>query len=467
MAAASASHPLLLLCLRVLCFILLQVHPFAAAARTRTTTTATGSVNRKAASLILPLKTQQVAAGTLPRAGRPPNKLYFHHNISLTVPLTVGSPPQNVSMVLDTGSELSWLRCDALTGAAPGAPSFRPLASSSYAAIPCASATCRDRTRDLASPAFCNPANKLCGVSLSYADGSAADGDLASDIFRVGQSPPLRALFSCVGSPVSSSGEDAVTAGILGMNRGSLSFVSQMGARRFSYCISDRDSTGVLLLGGDSAALPFPVPLNYTPLIQISLPLPYFDRVAYSVQLEGIRVGSTLLPIPKSVLVPDHTGAGQTMVDSGSQFTFLLGPVYTVLKNEFLRQTRGALSQLGEPEFAFQGAFDTCFRVPRARPSPASAGSLPAVVLMFRGGAAVPVSGDRLLYQAPGEVRGGGADAVWCLTFGNSDLVPMEAYVIGHHHQQNVWVEYDLERSRVGFAPVRCDLASQRLGALH
>ncbi|MQM20685.1 hypothetical protein Taro_053709, partial [Colocasia esculenta] len=118
--------------------------------------------------------------------------------------------------------------------------------------------TCQDRTPDLASPAFCNPANKLCGVSLSYADGSAADGDLASDICRVGHSPPLRALFSCVGYTMSSSGEDAVTAGILGMNR-----------------------------GGDSAALPFPVPLNYTPLIQISLPLLYFDRVAYSVQLEA------------------------------------------------------------------------------------------------------------------------------------------------------------------------------------
>ena len=89
---------------------------------------------------------------------------------------------------------------------------------------------------------------------------------------------------------------------------------------------------------------------------------------------------------------------------------------------------------------------------------------LPAAALIFRGGAEVSVASERLLYQAPGELRGGGRDSVWCLTFGNSDLLAVEAYIIGHHHQQNVWVEYDLELDRVGFAPVRCDVASQRLG---
>lgn len=80
---------------------------------------------------------------------------------------------------------------------------------------------------------------------------------------------------------------------------------------------------------------------------------------------------------------------------------------------------------------------------------------------MFRG-AEMSVSGERLLYRVEGERRGG--DVVHCFTFGNSDLVPMEAYVIGHHHQMNMWVEYDLEQSRVGFGPSRCELAAQRLG---
>ncbi|XP_008777313.2 aspartic proteinase PCS1-like [Phoenix dactylifera] len=447
--ASSASTSILLI---FPCFLLFQAfHSLsmttARTTATTTTTTTTTPTTKRDKPLVLPLRTQKVASLSLPS---PPNKLLFHHNVSLTITLSVGSPPQNVSLVLDTGSELSWLLCDSKTS-----PSFRPRASSSYSPIPCSSPTCRSQTRDLPIPASCD-ASRLCHVALSYADASSSEGTLAADLFSLGASPPLRTAFGCMAASYSSAAGDPAAAGMLGMNRGSLSFVSQTNTRRFSYCISDRDSSGVLLLG--HAALSF-LPLNYTPLVDISLPLPYFDRVAYSVQLEGIRVGTVLLPIPKSVLVPDHTGAGQTMVDSGTQFTFLLGAAYDALKIEFLRQTKGVLTPLDEPSFVFQGAFDACFRVPERRPLP----RVPAVVLMFRG-AEVEVSGERLLYRVAGEVRGG--DGVWCLTFGNSDLVPLSAFVIGHHHQQNVWVEYDLENGRLGFAPVRCDLASQRLGVV-
>ncbi|KAK1297892.1 Aspartic proteinase PCS1 [Acorus calamus] len=408
--------------------------------------TFTPKTPQKAKPFIFPLKTQNIPARSLP------NKLLFHHNVSLTVSLTVGSPPQTVSMVLDTGSELSWLNCQ------KGPTFFNPSASSTFSTFPCTSPTCRTRTLDLPIRPNCASSGS-CHVYLSYADGSSAEGTLSSDIFSL--THPSKSIFACVDSSFSSTGADSATTGLIGMNRGSLSLVSQMGTPKFSYCISGRDDTGVLLLG--EAELPWLLPLNYTPLVQMSLPLPYFDRVAYSVQLQGIRVAGTVLPLPKSVLRPDHTGAGQTMVDSGTQFTFLLGPVYEALKVEFLKQTKGVLKSLGEPEFLFQGAFDTCFRVP-AGVGRVPAG-LPEVVLMFPG-AEVAVGGERLLYRVEGEVRGGGAEWVYCMTFGNSDLVPMEAYVIGHHHQQNVWVEYDLRGGRVGFAPVRCDVAGKRLGAV-
>uniref|UniRef100_A0A0A9GWF2 Peptidase A1 domain-containing protein n=1 Tax=Arundo donax TaxID=35708 RepID=A0A0A9GWF2_ARUDO len=394
---------------------------------------------------VFPLRARQVPAGALPR---PPSKLRFHHNVSLTVSLAVGTPPQNVTMVLDTGSELSWLLCapghqgGGAATAARGA-SFRARASSTFAAVSCGSAQCR--SRDLPAPPSCDAASRQCRVSLSYADGSSSDGALATDVFHVGDAPPPRSAFGCMATAYDSSPDGVATAGLLGMNRGALSFVSQASTRRFSYCISDRDDAGVLLLGHSD--LPF-LPLNYTPMYQPTLPLPYFDRVAYSVQLIGIRVGGKPLPIPASVLAPDHTGAGQTMVDSGTQFTFLLGDAYSALKAEFLKQTRPILPALNDPNFAFQEAFDTCFRVPAGRPAPAA--RLPAVTLLFKG-AEMVVSGDRLLYKVPGERRGG--DGVWCLTFGNADMVPLTAYVIGHHHQMNVWVEYDLSAAASGSRP--------------
>ncbi|KAH0458533.1 hypothetical protein IEQ34_013848 [Dendrobium chrysotoxum] len=270
------------------------------------------------------------------------HKLRFHRNVSLTVTLAVGTPPQNVTMVLDTGSELSWLLCD------NGSLSkFRPTASSSYTPIPCSSPTCKSQTRDLPNLSTCDSATHNCHVSLSYADASTAEGTLVSDLFLVGSQPARRTAFGCMSSAYSAAAGDTTAAGMLGMNRGALSFIAQTNTPRFSYCISDRDA-GVLLLG--TANL---LHLNYTPLVQISLPLPYFDRVAYSVQLETIRVGAKTLPIPKSVLLPDHTGAGQTMVDSGTQFSFLLGQAYEILKDEFLRQTKGVLTP--EPGMCFRG----------------------------------------------------------------------------------------------------------------
>ncbi|KAI4299553.1 hypothetical protein L6164_033000 [Bauhinia variegata] len=408
-------------------------------------------------NFILALKAQTLPYGSLSlpvqTSSSPSRKLSFRHNVSLTVSLTVGSPPQNVTMVLDTGSELSWLHCKKF----PSLNSvFNPLASSSYSPIPCSSPVCRTRTRDLPIPVSCDP-KKLCHAIVSYADATSIEGNLATEKFIIGGSPQPGTTFGCMDSGSSSnSDEDSRTTGLIGMNRGSLSFVTQLELPKFSYCISGADSSGVLLLG--EAALPWLAPLKYTPLVKISTPLPYFDRVAYTVQLEGIKVSQKLLQLPKSVFQPDHTGAGQTMVDSGTQFTFLLGPAYTALKNEFVAQTKGLLTVLDDPNFVFQGAMDLCYRVPLNHPG---LPPLPAVTLMFNG-AEMSLSGERLLYRVAGMVKG--SDSVQCFTFGNSDLLGIEAYVIGHHHQQNVWMEFDLVNSRVGFTDTKCDLAGQRLG---
>ncbi|PHT37658.1 hypothetical protein CQW23_21231 [Capsicum baccatum] len=400
--------------------------------------------------LILPLKTQEIPSSSFPKA---PNKLPFTHNVTLTVSLTVGTPPQNVTMVLDTGSELSWLHSNSTR---IQKPVFDPTRSTSYRPISCSEPTCKTRTQDFSIPASCDSKN-YCHAVLTYADSSSSEGNLAMDVFTIGGSNFTGTIFGSMDSGFSSNtAEDEKTTGLMGMNRGSLSFVSQMGFKKFSYCISSLDFSGVLLLGENNFT--WILPLNYTPLVEISLPLPYFDRVAYTVKLEGIKVKGKLLPIPESVFVPDHTGAGQTMVDSGTQFTFLLGPAYSVLRNEFLNQTMKSLRVFEDQDFVFQGAMDLCYRVPINQTwLPA----LPSVSLVFRG-AEITVWGERLLYRVPGEIRG--KDEIHCFTFGNSELLAVEAYIIGHHHQQNVWVEYDLEKSRIGFAQVRCDIAGQRFG---
>ncbi|KAK7290159.1 hypothetical protein RIF29_04385 [Crotalaria pallida] len=402
--------------------------------------------------VIMPLKIQ-----TLPHGTPSTRKLSFQHNVTLTVSLTVGTPPQSVTMVLDTGSELSWLRCKKLQNLTN---IFNPLLSSSYTPIPCFSSVCKIRTRDLPIPPSCD-SKKLCHVTVSYADATSTEGNLATETFSIANSSQPGTIFGCMDSGFSSDpDEDSKTTGLMGLNLGSLSFVTQMKLRKFSYCISRKDSSGVLLFG--EATFPWLGPLKYTPLVKSSdpNPLPYFDRVAYTVKLKGIWVGGKALQLPESVFVPDHTGAGQTIVDSGTQFSLLLGPVYAALKKEFMAQTNGTLTPLNEANFVFQGVMDLCYRVPSGRAGDIVSG-VPAVTLVFEG-AELRVSGERLLYRVGDVARG--RDWVYCFTFGNSELEGNEAYVIGHHHQQNVWVEFDLVNSRVGFADTRCELARQRLG---
>ncbi|XP_047342235.1 aspartic proteinase PCS1-like [Impatiens glandulifera] len=399
--------------------------------------------------LVLPLKTQKIPSISLP------SKLPFRRNISLTVSLSVGTPPQNVTMVLDTGSELTYLHCNSTSSY----PVFKPTNSSSFSSISCYSPICTTRTRDFSVHPSCDP-NNLCHTILSYADMSSSEGNLATDIFRLGGSELPGTIFGCMVSGYSSNPqEDSKTTGLMGMNRGSLSFVSQMGFPKFSYCISGYDVAGVLLLGDTNFT--WLAPLNYTPLVQISLPLPYFDRVAYTVQLEGIRVSDKLLALPKEVFEPDHTGAGQTMVDSGTQFTYILGPAYAALRTEFLNQTNGILRVFEDSNFVFEGSMDLCYRLPNLPLIETVLPRLPSVTLVFRG-AEMSVSGEQLLYRVPGMTIGN--DSIHCFTFGNSDLLSVEAYIIGNHHQQNVWMEFDLEKSRIGLAQVQCDLASQRFG---
>ncbi|RWV77345.1 hypothetical protein GW17_00061842, partial [Ensete ventricosum] len=213
----------------------------------RAVATTTNPTASKVPSLshVLPLRAQKVPSLSLPT---PPNKLLFHHNVTLTVPLAVGSPPQNVTMVFDTGSELSWLLCNSSSAAAL---SFDPQRSSSYYPVPCSSPACSDRGRDLPMPPVCDASSTagFCHFYLSYADASTAEGVLATDSFLVGSSSPLPTVFGCVASTYSSTGGDTDAAGLLGMNRGSLSFVNQSGIRRFSYCVPDDDASGVVVLG--------------------------------------------------------------------------------------------------------------------------------------------------------------------------------------------------------------------------
>ena len=100
----------------------------------------------------------------------------------------------------------------------------------------------------------------------------------------------------------------------MGLGRGPLSLVSQLGSKKFSYCLTSiGDNKSSSLLFGSLADLNFSngAVLKTNPLIRNPILTSF-----YYLSLKGIIVGQTLLPIPKSLFQLGSDGGGGVILDS-------------------------------------------------------------------------------------------------------------------------------------------------------
>lgn len=168
---------------------------------------------------------------------------------------------------------------------------------------------------------------------------------------------------------------------------------------------------------------------------------PNYDPLAYTVGMVGIRFGGKKINISSSVFRPDHTGSGQTMIDSGSEFTFLVDEAYSKVREEMVRLV-GAKMKRG---YVYGGALDMCFDVKDAGGIGRVVGDM---VLEFEKGVEIVVGKEEILADVDPGIR--------CLGIGRSDMMGFASNIIGNFHQQNLWVEFDLVNRRVGFGKADC-----------
>ncbi|WVZ24732.1 hypothetical protein V8G54_003276 [Vigna mungo] len=245
---------------------------------------------------------------------------------------------------------------------------FNSLLSSSYITAPCNSSICNTQTRDLILPASYDP-HKLCHIIVSYADSSSVEGTLAAETFSIGGAAQPGTLFGCMDSAryTFDADEDSKTTGLMGMNR-----------------------------AGDPNGTPQILVLHLQEGCLWSPPSRWGSRrraVAGAAEIYTFTLGDQ--------------GFGET--SATSEVGFLARP------------HRGGADDggFGYPvHVSSRGAMDLCYH------APTSLAMVPAVTLVFEG-AEMKVSGERLLYRARKE-----SDWVLCFTFGNSDLLGIEAYVI-------------------------------------
>ncbi|XP_074563405.1 protein ASPARTIC PROTEASE IN GUARD CELL 1-like [Curcuma longa] len=345
----------------------------------------------------------------------------------------VGSPARPLYMVLDTGSDVSWIQCVPCADCYQQSdPVYDPSASTSFAPLSCGSSQCRALDISACRNSSSSPTGDgSCLYQVNYGDGSYTVGDFITETLTLGGSDPVSGV--AVGCGHDNEGLFVGAAGLLALGGGPLSFPSQMSARSFSYCLVDRDSPASSTLDLSTAAAA--APSNGS--TAVTAPLLRNRRVEtfYYIGLSGISVGGQMLSIPPSTFAMDGRGAGGVIVDSGTAVTRLQSSAYQALRDAF----RAGTSSL--PPTSGFSLFDTCYDL-----SSRTTVQVPTVSFHFPGGRNLRLPAKNYLIPVDGA-------GTYCLAFAPT-TAPLS--IIGNVQQQGTRVSFDLDNSLVGFTPNSC-----------
>lgn len=371
-----------------------------------------------------------------------------------SVSLAFGTPPQTTSFIMDTGSSLVWFPCThrytcSSCNFADADPAnfsvFIPKFSSSAKILGCRNPKCRWMFENVQCGECEGNSTATCNQScppyiIQYGSGSTT-GLLLSETLVLPDKPVDNFVVGC---SVFSSRQPA---GIAGFGRGNESLPAQMGLKKFSYCLISHRFDGMpvssdLILDGATAA----AGIKYTPFRKNPESSNPAFREYYYVTLRKITVGGVTVKAPYKYLVPDSDGKGGTIVDSGTTFTYMDSEVFELVAEEFERQIGDNYARAAAVEE--ESGLRPCYNI-----SGQTTVDLPQLTFHFKGGAkmALPLA-DYFSFLEK---------SVICMTVVSSEtkekgVGPGPAIILGNYQQQNFYIEYDLEKERLGFRSQVC-----------
>ncbi|KMZ56242.1 Eukaryotic aspartyl protease family protein [Zostera marina] len=352
----------------------------------------------------------------------------------------VGTPARPFVLVIDTGSDLTWIKCKNTTSpeTEPVGHRFDARKSRTFRPITCSSPLCK---MDLPfSLTECTEPTNPCLYDYVYADGSKALGHFATEGMTINLSTGKRAKLRGIKigcTSVSAGTAFAKADGVLGLGYSKTSFAASathLFGGKFSYCLVDhlspRTETNYLVFGNrsseDTTALTY-VDLSMEP------PLAPF----YSIQVQGISVGEVLLDIKEKTWKP-RSGGG-VIVDSGTSLTVLTRYAYKAV-------TKAYDDVLVNVEKVEVEPFEFCYNW-----TTPPAVVIPPFSIHFAG-----VGGVGTVKFTPPEKSYiiSVADGVKCLGFMETPWPASST--IGNIMQQNHLWEFDVANRKLGFKPSPC-----------
>ncbi|CAH8304330.1 unnamed protein product [Eruca vesicaria subsp. sativa] len=315
--------------------------------------------------------------------------------------LQIGTPPVEIEAFLDTGSDLIWTNCLPCTNC------FKPF-------DPSKSSTYKEKT--------CNGSS--CLYEIIYLDKSYSRGTFATETVTIQSTSgqPYVMPETIIGCSHNSSVDfKAFPSGVVGLNWGPLSLVSQMGEDMLglmSYCFS-RKGTSKLNFGSNAI-----VSGNGT--VSANLFRKKEPPNMYYLNLDAVSVGKTRV---ETLGTQFHATNGNIIIDSGTTYTYLPESYCNKVRTEVENVVK-AEREASSPDNML------CYKT-------SNMDFFPVITMHFQGGADL-VLDKYNTFKTNGEVT--------CLMIICDLLIP----TFGNRGQNNFLVGYDPSSQLVSFKPTNC-----------
>uniref|UniRef100_A0A0E0DQY4 Peptidase A1 domain-containing protein n=1 Tax=Oryza meridionalis TaxID=40149 RepID=A0A0E0DQY4_9ORYZ len=339
------------------------------------------------------------------------------------ISLYVGRPPQIVYGSLDVGSELVWVPCSfcedrtntACDQQAKQEGFYLMSSSESFVGQTCGGTNCLNFLPNDARR--CDGIGR-CAYVYTYggANGKKTSGTLSMDEFTFGATK-INVSFGCgFRDQVDFRGQP----GVIGLNRGRFSLVTQLQLGRFSYYFAPEDRAGDSVFRFAEDAVPQTSRPSYTRFLTTGAASRY--PLLYIVGLAGVRVGGKSLSFSGG---SDGDGSIDAFLSTSVPVTYLERNAYGLLKQELTSTVGLGSSVLG---------LDMCYTDGKV---------FPDMALVFAGGAVMQLQPRNYLYRDAGT-------GLECLTILPSpDAGGLS--LLGSLIQTGTHMIYDIEGSRLGF----------------